>query len=220
MHPLDHALFSACPTVCAPRFGTFEPMPTEGHRYINAELGVYKEIRRSWGHVIQQVAACSFPYGPITESLGISIDPHGIANMLTAFAAQARQAGAHETAAWGCVDPQANNALTLNPVVVIKAGIGHIRYERPRANPNQVPVFDCHSHGHLPAFFSREDDADDGSNDDLKVSIVLGNTHQSRLSLVARITAHQINLDISDWLIALCHDGFCTPPLHAKRDHD
>ena len=218
-HPLDAALQAACPCLTVPRFGPFVPLTGEGERILIASDGVYSECRRPWIHLIERIASCSLPYGPIQSRLDLILDDGQLAAMVAAFTAQARAAGPVETAAWACLNPLQGHAMNLEPCAVLSAGIGHIRYARPHATPSHLPIIDFHSHGHLPAFFSREDNADDGDHDYLKISVVLGQVDAARPSLVARLTGNQINIEITDWLIALCNHTFMKPSRIQDHDH-
>ena len=61
-------------------------------------------------------------------------------------------------------------------------------------------MVDCHSHGHIPAFFSGEDDQDDLA-DDLKISFVFGSLDSDNPSVAMRLVGlGGINFDLTLWL--------------------
>jgi PRTRC genetic system protein A len=185
-NPLDQALQGAVPTVMVPRFGTFEPLQSSGHRFLVASDGLWLEVRRSWLYLRKPIARqnkVAMPYGTVTETLEFLCGPVPL-ELLREFSAQARNAAPLETAAWGTRDEESGKFM-FRRLDANNASAAHINVNRPRLDDNEHLVLDMHSHGRGRAFFSGTDNEDDQG--EVKIAMVLGHCNQEKLDTKIRL---------------------------------
>ena len=108
-----------------------------------------------------------------------------------------------EHAAWLTFDPAQSAVGYIEPEVISRSA-DHIKYHRPDATVNCLPVVDAHSHGILPAFFSGTDEEDDRT-DDAKLAFVVGNLDKPEVSIAMRFIGFGLSLDISDWAAGILY---------------
>lgn len=77
----------------------------------------------------------------------------------------------------------------------VSSGCSHVRYTRPVLGDDEHLVVDLHSHGHLSAFFSTEDDRDDRG--EFKIAGVLGNCDRGQCSTAFRLCANGLFLPLA-----------------------
>ena len=204
MDPRDWALQQTCPTVVVPKFGTLDPMPEGGHRLLVAVDGLWLEVRRPWLHVrvaLARQTIFNVPYGevsPLTELAFGQVPPL----LKQRFLAEAQAALPNEHAAWLVWDER-QALLGYQSLQAIKRGPSTIQYHRPHLAESESLAVDIHSHGHLPAFFSRTDNEDDRGA--YKLAIVVGSFGSDELSVAMRLC-------LGGWFIALP-----TAPITAKE---
>lgn len=187
-----------------PRYGELQRMDTDGHRFLVAEDGLYIEARRPWVSAILPAgdSHIRLPYGVATPQVSFSL--RGIIPLLHRFIVAAGAAAPDEHAAWLSSDADGN--LMYEEVGISLMSASAISYQRPKyANMNgRVLAVDCHSHGHLPAFFSDEDNRD--ALDDIKLEVVVGNLDDPVHSIACRLSILGMFVDYSEWLKALVYD--------------
>jgi PRTRC genetic system protein A len=74
-------------------------------------------------------------------------------------------------------------------------GCTHVRYRRPQLDDDEHLVVDLHSHGHLSAFFSTQDDRDDRG--EFKIAGVIGNCDRGQCSTAFRLCANGLFLPLA-----------------------
>lgn len=170
VHPLDATLQAVTPTLMVPRFGTFEPLAINGHRFLVADDGLWIEVRRPWLYVLHRLAAqeqVAMPYGKLKQTIDIRRIPR---RLLEDFISMAREEYPVECAAW-ITWQEDRDEWQLMPLAPSSAGHSHVNFARPILEEGEHLVLDIHSHGAHPAFFSSTDDDDDR---EFKVAGVVG----------------------------------------------
>ena len=186
MDTRDQILQSVTPTVMVPRFGDFELLNHAGHRFLAAANGLWLEVWRPWLHVITPLAInnkVAMPYGQLSATTTMLCGELPL-NLMQEFSRMAKARCPQETAAW-MVWNENSGQFRLVGMLNEQASEAAIRFNRPRLNDNEHLVVDLHSHGCLPAFFSRDDNKDDQG--EIKVSLVLGNCHKETVSTAIRL---------------------------------
>jgi PRTRC genetic system protein A len=188
-----------------PRYGAFATLQTDAHRFIVGGDGLYVEIRRAWLHAVLPISHTSapLPYGRPPEMFVLKLHARQLVDGLRHFIARAGESSPQEHAAWLTFDPARELVGYVEPGVLSRSN-SHVRYERPHAKPDALPVVDCHSHGEMGAFFSARDDQDD-LGDDPKLAFVVGNLDEAEPSVSMRLVGLGINVDISEWVRAILY---------------
>lgn len=169
----DAALQSLSPTVMVPRFGDFEPLVGNGHRFLVTRDGLWIETRRPWLHLLWPIClapeAVSLPYGSVPKTVRFSFGKIS-KSFLNTFREESRKALPAEHAAWIVLH---RGNLEYRELKILSASEEKVRFERPTLGPEESLVLDLHSHGSYPPFFSDTDNRDDAG--EFKLSGVLGN---------------------------------------------
>lgn len=207
MNTLDALLQSVAPMVMVPRYEALTPIQPDSHRFLAGSDGIYLEVDRPWLHGVFPYGASglAFPYGKVDLVFNLNVHTESLKASLSTFIREARAVSPNECAAWLTYHPDQGELGFYKPQV-FSAGQAHISYERPNATPISLPAFDCHSHGVLPAFFSKRDNCDD-LKDDLKIAIVVGNLDREKISVVARLVGIGLDLDLSEWVASFVHNN-------------
>jgi PRTRC genetic system protein A len=108
------------------------------------------------------------PYGSLEPTLKFSFD-YLPGDLFRRFINDARKALPNEFAAWLTWDPHTRE-FTYRPLTTTSAGPVHLELERPQLEVYEHLVVDIHSHAHVKAFFSSEDNLDDRG--EVKLSVV------------------------------------------------
>jgi PRTRC genetic system protein A len=198
MSPLDTALQSVTPTVMVPRFGPFEPLQENGHRFLAAMDGLWLEVRRSWLyflHPIAQQSVVSMPYGALEPDVSILCGkiPH---EMLQMFKQYAEQRAPCECAAWITWNEH-DGRFTYRLLEEISSSHAHADVVRPLLEDGEHLVLDLHSHGCEDAFFSPKDDKDDRGEVKL-VGVMGGFGNPKAVPTVARLSVLGIFIPLGD----------------------
>lgn len=186
MDPRDIALQFVAPTIMVPRFGEFEPLATNGHRFLAAKDGLWLEVKRPWLYARKPLAtqsAVAMPYGEVTATINI-LCPRVPKALIQEFEAKAKAQSPNECAAWITWNEH-RNELRLRSLEEISAGKAHVKVIRPVLDDGEHLVLDLHSHGRFPAGFSKTDDRDDAG--EVKVSLVVGNCDQEETTIASRL---------------------------------
>lgn len=186
LDPRDAALMTSCPALAVPRFSPLPPMDP-GQRIVLAANGIFLHVKRDWLDCTHRVAAwppgMPLPYGAVEERLTLAFGKIPLA-LLAEFIAQGRAALPHEIAG-AIVFDGATGETRLVRLDAIDSGAGHIRYRMPALPSTEALAVDLHTHGRLPSFFSRQDDADDAGG--VKIAGVFGNLGRERPSACFRL---------------------------------
>ena len=204
MDPRDWALQQTCPVISVPKFGALGPMHESGHRLLIAADGLWLEVRRPWLQVRLPLACQScftVPYGALTPVMQLSFGQVPPA-LKQRFLVEAQAALPNEHVAWLIWDAQ-DDGLTYQSLKAIERRPDRIQYHSPRLTESESLAVDIHSHGRLPAFFSRTDDEDDRGA--YKLAIVVGSFGDDELSVAMRLC-------LGGWFIDLP-----TSPISAKE---
>lgn len=189
MDPRDAVLQAHTPAVMVPRFGTFEPMTTYGHRFLVADNGLWLEMRRAWLYARLQISATQsgvpIPYGRLEESVELLFGKIP-KDLLDDFVGQAKADLPNESAA-AIIWNESTSLLSLQKLVTLTAGPAHITSAPASLGAGDHLVADLHSHAMLPAFFSDQDDRDDRSA--VKLSVVVGNLDKPVQTFASRLCA-------------------------------
>ena len=169
---MDSYLQQSHPVITMPHdLSAFKPLKEVGQRLIVAGDGLYKEVRRAWLHAIVRIGVARTPFGALAEQ---AVMPFEIPqDLLYEFVQQAHAAAPMETAAW-IVWNAYSERMYLLPMTYDHVSSVHLTIQRPELADGEHLVVDLHSHHSMPAWFSREDDADDILSNEVKIAGVLG----------------------------------------------
>jgi PRTRC genetic system protein A len=186
---MDMALLAAAPVVAVPRHAPFHPLQESGHRFLLGQDGLFLEVRRPWLHFIHQLAehkVVAIPYGTVAAKCEMDFGKLGTAlAQLKDFATKARADAPIEAAASVLWDHRQKTWRIEYPDVIGEASASRIQYRQVEPGPDESLAIDLHSHGHLDAFFSVTDDADDRGT--VKVSGVYGNLDTAAPTVAFRL---------------------------------
>lgn len=195
---MDIALLAAAPVAAVPRYAPFHPLQESGHRFLLAADGLYLEVRRPWLHYIHQLAkhtAVAIPFGEITKKCELDFGSIGSAlPQMKEFAAEAKADAPLEAAAsllWNHVE---KSWRIEYPKIIGEATQGSIQYEQVVPGEDESLAIDLHSHGHLGAFFSETDNADDRGS--VKIAGVLGNLDKAQPTVAFRMCVLGLYIEI------------------------
>jgi len=198
MIDLDRFQLEQTPVVPMPRHQPLEPDARgDGHRYLVAGNGVYVEVMRAWVHAIVCIGATevTLPFGNVWQVIDLRCGPLP-RKLLEAFRQLAIAALPNETAAlilWS----KTTGEFRLLPTAV-NATPGRVDYFIPALGDDEFRVVDIHSHGKLPAYFSKTDNADD--RHDVKIAVCMGNVDTEAPSIAARACILGKYLDLSEMI--------------------
>ena len=162
LDPRDAALQQSCACMSMPMYGSL-PAYEEGQRMVVGRNGLFLQMRTPWLDCTVRVGEVSprlaLPYGSVAEHVGFRFGtiPR---RLLDEFIAAARQALPDETAG-ALIHDAATHRLTLRLHDAESADTEHVRYRIADIAEGETLAVDLHSHGHAPAFWSPDDDADD-----------------------------------------------------------
>lgn len=185
----DIALQTLTPSVIVPKFSVFQKLEQAGSRFCIASDGLWLEVKRSWLDLCVPLALqykVNMPYGQLKQSMQFNFGklPSGF---LKQFIEDAREALPYEHAAW-FIWSEEIGAMRYQTLEAESASVGAITYRCPVLEDGEEVIADIHSHGHLNAFFSRQDDDDDKS--EVKIAIVVGNVGTDNPTMKMRLCAN------------------------------
>lgn len=184
MDARDLALQASCPVLAVPRFGALPPMDN-GQRILIAANGLFVQVRLDWLDCIQQLAPATgfpLPYGSVQERMSFAFGRLPI-HLIEQFIAAGRGRLPDETAG-ALVYSRTRASLRLVVYPPVSASPGHITYGVPAMAADESLAVDLHTHGRLPAFWSRTDDCDDTG---IKIAGVFGDLHRPQPSAAFRL---------------------------------
>lgn len=195
---MDIALLAAAPVAAVPRYAPFHPLQESGHRFLLAADGLYLEVRRPWLHYIHQLAkhtAVAIPFGEITKKCELDFGSIGSAlPQMKEFAAKAKADAPLEAAASLLWDHVKKSWRIEYPKTIGEATPGSIQYEQVLPGEDESLAIDLHSHGHLGAFFSETDNADDRGS--VKIAGVLGDLDKAQPTVAFRMCVLGLYIEI------------------------
>lgn len=195
---MDIALLAAAPVAAVPRYAPFHPLQESGHRFLLAADGLYLEVRRPWLHYIHQLAkhtAVAIPFGEITKKCELDFGSIGSAlPQMKEFAAKAKADAPLEAAASLLWNHAEKSWRIEYPKIIGEATPGSIQYEQVVLGEDESLAIDLHSHGHLGAFFSETDNADDRGS--VKIAGVLGDLDKAQPTVAFRMCVLGLYIEI------------------------
>lgn len=182
--PLDRALFSAMPTVLAPKR---DPLPELGvghSRLVLAHDGLYIEARSNVLHARGRIAAAEkLPYGEAPAFVERLI-PSDCQPLLGDAVEHAAAACPNE---WAAVIIGDGPTLRLYQPPVLDCTSARIRYDATAIDPLNI-MWDIHSHGQDNSYFSTQDNLDDlQCPAPLFIASVIGRADTGRATWVSRL---------------------------------
>lgn len=201
MNPIDTVLQSVTPTVMVPRHEPFQPLQTNGHRFLAASDGLWLEAKRPWLYLcwrLSEQTTVAMPYGTLQQTLVVQPVQ---SDLMDEFIAMAKNAYPLECAAWVVWDENSGEQ-ELVPMVPTVATVASVQFERPRLKEGQHLLLDLHSHGTLAAFFSSEDNRDDRG--EFKLAGVLGKVN-GLVEAKFRLCANGLYVPLPDRLYGTQH---------------
>lgn len=156
-HPMDVVLQKIVPTIMVHARTPFEPLAENGHRFLAAHDGLWMEVKTDWLYLcypIAQQRVIPLPYGSLSPNIDIRYGPPPI-TLLQRFQLDAKEACPGQAHAW----------ITWSQL----GGFRYYRLDRkrtengkqdvswPELQEGENLVFNLHSHGSAPPFFSEED---------------------------------------------------------------
>lgn len=195
---LDQALLAAAPVAAVPRHAPFHPLQDNGHRFLLAAEGLYLEVRRPWLHYIGHLAkhtAVAIPYGEIEPRCELDFGRIGSAlPQMKEFAAHAQAAAPVEAAASLLWDHEKKSWRIAYPETIGEATAGSIQFKQVVPGESESLVIDLHSHGHLGAYFSATDNADDRGA--VKIAGVFGDLNMPQPTVAFRMCVLGLYIDM------------------------
>jgi PRTRC genetic system protein A len=184
----DTALHALMPVLAMPSFETLGKSDKYGMRTLVAANGIFQEICLPWLYAIRRIGdlrtGIQLPYGNVNEILELKYVKSAVTQLLQEFTILAKKYSPVECAAWIVIN-DVDLSVRLVLLQAISQGIGHIKYKHAVLDTNEHRLFDLHSHGNLPAFFSEEDDKDDRYG--IKLAGVIGNCDSAKVSICTRL---------------------------------
>lgn len=186
---LDMALFNAAPVAVVPTKLVFVPLSENGHRFLIGRDGMYLEVRRPWLYFVRQIApqtAVKMPFGHIMPCTELAFGRlSAVIGQIQAFVALARKSAPLENAALLMWNDLSQSLQALPLAFTRPPAVDSVQYEHRPLQDHESIAIDLHSHGHLPAFFSETDDADDAGS--VKISGVIGDLDKEQPSAMFRL---------------------------------
>lgn len=202
---LDQYLHDTTPVEVVPRFGTFEAMERNGHRFLAAADGLWVECRRDWLHAIVPLAlqdTTPMPFGRVTPSVALAYGRLPVW-VIDRFIATARRHHPREVGAvvtWSATTRE----FSYHECEVLESSASRLRQQYPALGEDDMPVLDLHSHGSAGAFFSSTDLKDTAS--EVIAAGVLGRVMDDRpeLKLSLFVCGIEVPTGLSPELLEIC----------------
>ena len=193
LNKIDKALSQATPVLYAPVHGELEPAPLNGgYRFLVGSNGLFVEAETDFYSVCFPVETFdnpNLPFGKVSRRLIFRKGKIPV----SVFDQMLRDA-------WKtCPNEWAGNVIWteegyqyVRPEVLSASG-GHVSY----LTTSYPLVWDVHSHGTFPSFFSATDNKDDKASG-VYLSTVIGNVHHKEYSICSRMVVYGHFFDLSD----------------------
>jgi len=184
-HSIDTFMQDRFPVLPVPKYGTFEELDREGHRYLLASNGLWVEVRTAWLYFRQRTGGSGvpIPYGTLTAEIRFLCPP--IPKTLVGAFAQASRVASPNEIAGQIIWNRTTNDYRLQLLEHTSNGPAHIDYLMPEYGVDELMVVDLHSHGCFDASFSGKDDRDDAAQ--IKVAGVIGRCAQPVQQIKTRL---------------------------------
>jgi len=192
-HPLDLALQQTLPVMGMPLHGCFERLAANGQRLIIGSNGVFVESRRAWLHAVAHCGvvdpAMRMPFGEVPTFLDL---PYGLLprELISRFVEIARNRFPNEVAGAVVLDTR-EGSFELRIHEDSGASPSHVAYRAQPLRSHEALVVDIHSHGALPAGFSRQDDLDDRGS--TKIAAVVGRVDEPSPEIAVRLCLNGVH---------------------------
>jgi PRTRC genetic system protein A len=183
------------PVALVARDGSMEPPSRHGIRYLVGSSGLWIEANWPW----MRARFLAHPF--LTGGPALYGDPEPLLelprlrpSLFQEFLALARESAPNEMAGWILYRPEDGAQRLVIPAQV--ATPDTVDYQRPETGDGEFAVWDIHSHGDHPAFFSSRDNGDDLS--DVKIALVVGQVGEDSPSLVSRLVVRDCFLPLQE----------------------
>lgn len=202
----DQVVFGETPTLMQPLHGEALSKPESGkHRFVIACDGVYVEAINPVLEVRLPVAksAIKLPYGQI-GSVGVRLTHGQIPKRILHDVCEKTFLCSPNEWAGLVVWDKIRKEYALYEPDVISFSAGHISYRNVLSDEHEL-VMDLHSHGNIPAFFSRMDDKSDIGG--FYIAGAVGNCDSGDPSFATRIVVNGHFFECSDFRKFFSSDG-------------
>ena len=187
----DEALFSGCPMVVAPVFGTLPVLAVGERRIVAGRTGLFIEARSPALHLRARIAVATLPYGDVEPMVAPSAGPipkHLFREFIAA-------AGELPEESARLIVLAADGYAAIEPSISSRSPV-HISYDDSAVDDDAL-VFDIHSHGQLAAVFSSTDDRSDLSRRGPYIAVVIGRLGQQEPQVSARLVVPPYLIPVS-----------------------
>ncbi len=173
--------------------GSFAEPERYGIRYLVGNSGLWLDAWWPWMRVRYLVKpfrewGLSIHGDPQPELSLPKLDPR----LFAEFVRLAKAALPNEMGAWVLYKPDTGAQRLVIPPQTNSPDSVH--YDRPIPEGGEYAVWDIHSHGLYPAYFSPTDNRDDQY--DVKIAMVVGNLDRDEQSMVARLVVREHTLPL------------------------
>lgn len=185
----DQVVFAETPTLMQPLHGEGLPKPESGkHRFVIAGDGVYVEAVNPVLEVRLSVAKSTIklPYGQI-GTVGVRLTHGQIPKQILQDVCEKTYLCSPNEWAGLVVWDKIRKEYALYEPDVISFSAGHISYRNVIPDEYEL-VMDLHSHGNMPAFFSKTDDKSDIGG--FYIAGVVGNCDSGEPTFATRIVVN------------------------------
>ena len=202
----DQIIFGETPTMMQPLYGESLPKPETGkHRFVIANDGMYVEAINPVLEVRLPVAKSSIklPYGQISTA-GVQLSHGQIPKRILLDVCEKTFLCAPNEWAGLVVWDKIRKEYALYEPDVISFSAGHISYRNVLPDKYEL-VMDLHSHGNMPAFFSKTDDKSDVGG--FYIAGVIGNCDTGDPTFATRIVVNGHFFECWDFRKFFSSDG-------------
>lgn len=183
---IDEIIQNHFPTVMMPKQTDLPELETGKTRLIMADDGVYIETCQLWGKIIRQLWSSprKLPYGSIVERNDLQTAIAQVEGFVATDLIEKMAENAKVGMEWAGWITYKKPDFRYRELPSISIGAAHVKSSFPLLHKGECLAIDIHSHGNIPAFFSKTDDIDDAGG--VKVSIVYGGYKNNEFTEEAR----------------------------------
>lgn len=192
----DRVVFGQRPMMMVPERGVLPVLEPGQSRYLAARDGIYIEGRASGLYICLRLSSVDLPFGPVARH--IQLDGGRLPlELRDTVVAQAEGHSPQEAAFLATLGT--DGRYQLHEPRVAHASASHITYDQPR--DDRGLVFDIHTHGRGPAYFSDQDNESDHQRVGPYIALVLGRltgSHQPEAVARVCIAPHLIDIGVEE----------------------
>jgi len=194
-HPVDAAIAASLPLAMAPRYGDLAELPVGTKRLIVSSNGLFLQVRSPAIHACMRVSEVSgpLPYGEVEPFIHLRAGP--VPKDILRVAVERAVAAYPNETAFAVIRDADGTGYEIADVPIRSSSQGHVCYTDTL--DDDALVFDVHSHGPHPSFFSLQDDESDRMRRGPYISLVLGTSKdEASTTLAARFTCSPYLIDL------------------------